>query len=150
MAGRALSRALALGCLFVLGACSGNGVGTGPFGNGPQPCNPGTQVTLAQPYPPGQTGVPTTIGQIIIVANGSTNTLHDNPSVWTVILNSTSGLTNGSVLNPVPFPNGPHPYPSDFYYAANIPTLTPGVTYTVFLTRTDGTCQAANVGSFST
>ena len=145
-----LGRTVGITALFALAACSGNGTGGGIFGNGPQPCNPGTQVTIAQPYPSGVTGVPTTIGQIIIVANGSTNTLHDNPSVWAIVLNSNISVITGSNLNPVPFPSGPHPYPSDFYYASNVPTLAAGTTYNVLLTRTDGTCSAISVGTFST
>jgi len=144
-----LSRALVFGCVFVLAACSGNGTNGGPFGNGPQACNPGTAVSDAQPSP-NQTGVSTTIGQIIIVANGSANILNANPSVWIITLQANSGPINGSTLTPVPFPNGPHPYPSDFYYASNIPTLNAGQVYTVFLGRTDGTCSAIAVGSFST
>ncbi|MBV9149375.1 MAG: hypothetical protein JO024_05895 [Candidatus Eremiobacteraeota bacterium] len=99
---------------------------------------------------PNQTGVSTTIGQIIIVANGSANILNANPQAWIITLQATSGPINGSTLNAVPFPNGPHPYPSDFYYASNVPTLNPGQNYTVFLSRIDGTCSAIAIGSFST
>ncbi len=152
MAIRMFARPLSVAAFAVLAACSGNGYNGGVLGNGTQPCNPGTSVTIAQPYPSGATGVSTTIGQIIIVANGSTNTLHDNPSVWAIILNDTSAgaLINGSTMNAVAFPQGPHPYPSDFYYGSNIPTLNAGHNYTALLTRTDGTCSAVAVGSFST
>jgi hypothetical protein len=137
--------------MLALAACSGGGGYGGGIGNGPQACQPGTAVQLAQPLP-NQTGVPVTIGQIIIVANGSTNTLHDNPSVWLVTLSDTAGDAPifGSALNPVPDPNGPHPFPSDFYYASNVTTLNSARNYNVFLGRTDGTCQAIQVGSFST
>jgi len=147
---RMLRPTFVIALLLGLAACSGNGTGGGILGGGPQPCNPGTSVQLAQPLP-GQTGVSTTIGQIIIVANGSANTLHDNPSVWTITLNDNfGGFIVGSTLNPVPFPQGPHPYPSDFYYASNIPTLNAGHGYTVLMSRTDGTCSAVAVGTFST
>ena len=152
MSVRALGRPLFLAASFALAACSGSGNGTAgnPFGNGPAACDPGTAVSDAQPRP-NQSGVSITVGQIIIVANGSANTLHDNPTIWTITLaDNLGGIITGTTLNPVPFPNGPHPYPSDFYYASNIPTLNPGRSYTVFLTRTDGTCSAVGVGSFST
>lgn len=138
-------------CMLGLVACSGSGGYGGGIGNGPQPCQPGTAVSLAQPTP-NQGGVPITIGQIIIVANGSTNVLHDNPNVWIVTLSDNAGDApiNGSPLNPVSDPNGPHPYPSDFFYGSNITTLNAGRAYNVFLGRIDGTCQAIQVGSFST
>jgi len=137
-------------CMLGLTACSGSGTG-GPIINGPQACQPGTAVQLASPLP-NQNGVPTNIGQIIIVANGNTNVLHDNPGVWLVTLSDNAGDAPifGSSLNPVADPNGPHPYPSDFYYASNVTTLNAGRAYNVFLGRTDGTCQAVQVGSFST
>lgn len=136
-------------CMLGLVACSGGG--GGPTLNGPQACQPGTAVQLASPLP-NQTGVPITIGQIIIVANGSTNTLHDNPSVWTITLTDNQGdpPLPGTQLNPVADPNGPHPYAMDFYYASNFPTLNGARVYAVFLGRTDGTCQPIQVGTFST
>jgi hypothetical protein len=142
-----LSRTIVFGC-FALAACSSNSY-NGGLGNGAQPCNPGTAVQDAQPLP-NQTGVSTTIGQIIIVANGNANILNTNPSAWIITLQTPTGLINGGTLNAVPFPNGPHPYPSDFYYASNIPTLNFNQTYTVFLGRTDGSCSAISIGSFAT
>ena len=142
------SRHVVFGCLFALAACSSNSY-NGGLGNGAQPCNPGTAVQDAQPLP-NQTGVSTTIGQIIIVANGNANILNTNPSAWIITLQTPTGLINGGTLNAVPFPNGPHPYPSDFYYASNIPTLNFNQTYTVFLGRTDGSCSAISIGSFAT
>jgi|GEM_PF-4833620 len=47
-------------------------------------------------------------------------------------------------------PSGPHPYPSDYYYASNIPMLNAGRTYQAFLSQPSGTCTPLSLGSFST
>src|SRR5947209_1795599 len=99
-----LPRLLALSGILALAACSGSGSGGG-LGNifgglGTASCDPGTQVQLANPQP-FQSGVPTNIGQIVIVANGSSNALNSNPANWHLTLSdnfgnvfdSTSGLT---------------------------------------------------------
>ncbi len=136
-------------CLFGLAACSGSGNGAPPP-TGPQACDPGTAVQDANPRP-NQTGVPITLGQVIIVADGNTDTLYNNPSQWLVTLvGNAGGPLSGSPLALVPDPGGPHPFGSDFYYGSNVTTLNSGTTYTVYLGRNDGTCQAIAVGSFST
>jgi hypothetical protein len=136
-------------CLLASTSCSGVGLPGGIFG-GLLACNPGTQVQLASPAP-NQSGVSSNIGQIIIVANGNSNTLYNTYAQWqfTVVDNFNNQLTGGS-LNLVPDPSGPHPYASDFYYSSSIPQLTPGRTWNVELLQNGNSCTPASVGSFST
>jgi len=138
--------------LFWLVACSG-GSGGGLFGGGNPtfpPCDPGTQVQLANPLP-GQTGVNPAIGQIEIVANGNTDTLYTTYQQWSLTLYDGSGnVYPGNGLNLVSDPGGPHPYASDFYYASSVSGLISGRTYTVRLGWVGQNCNEVAVGSFST
>lgn len=59
---------------LALSACGGASSGLGLGGSNAAPCYAGTQVQLASPGP-NQGGVPTTIGQLIVVANGNNNNL---------------------------------------------------------------------------
>lgn len=129
-----------------LTACSANGIGLG----GNQICSTGTQTQLTNPTS-GQTGVSTTIGQIIFVANGNNNQLYSTYSQWQLTLvDNFSLVTNGGRLVLVPDPSAPHPYPSDFYYSSSIPQLSPGHTYSVSLGIAGGSCTSIPLGSFST
>ena len=113
-------------------------------------CDTGTQEQLASPTP-GQTGVSTTIGQVIMVANGNNNALGNSYSQWQITLTDNFGNTIvGGPLNLVPFPSGPHPYASDFYYSSSIQQLASGRTYNAFLTRNGTPCPTIQLGSFST
>ena len=113
-------------------------------------CDAGTQVQLANPAP-GQSGVSTTMGQVTLVANGNNNTLYNSYTQWHALLVDNFGNPiSGGQLNLVSYPSGPHPFPSDFYYSSSMPTLTSGSTWSVYLSRTDGSCQPLFVGSFST
>ncbi len=139
---------------LLLAACSGSG-GVGGigsiFGNQPQ-CNTGTSVQLANPQP-FQSNVSTNIGQITIVANGNSNNLYSTYGQWNVVLTPNFGgfPIQGGSLSLVPYPNGPHPYPSDFYYASSVPALQAGVTYNVSLQQNSGaSCLAVPLESFST
>jgi hypothetical protein len=155
---RPLSLQLAIlgAAMLLLVSCGGGSSSLPSSGNlsGPNPflplCDPGTQVQLANPTA-AQTGVPANVGQIIIVANGSANTLHDTYGQWnlTVTDNFGNAFIGGS-LNLVPLPNGPHPYPSDFYYASSISSLPSARTLNVTLTTQNKNCTGNPLGSFST
>jgi hypothetical protein len=108
--------ALAPGCLVTLAACSGNGLGGGGLFGGNSSCQPGTDVTLANPRQ-GQFAS-SNIGQVEIVANGNSNTLYNTSNQWNVTL--TSGFTTITCGSMVPFSdqNGYHTYGSDFYYTS--------------------------------
>ncbi len=137
-----------LATAMFLSACSTFGSGLG--GIFQLPCNTGTQQQLASPFS-GQTGVSPSIGQVTIVANGNSNQLYSNYNQWTVTLVDNLGAVyNGGHLALVPDPSGPHPYPSDFYYASSLPQLTVGRTYTASLGIPGGSCQSISMGSFST
>jgi hypothetical protein len=143
-----LPAALAL----LLSACSGSGGGIGPiFGGNPLQCDPGTQVQLASPQN-AQTGVPGNIGQITIVANGNGNNLYNTYGQWNIFLTPSFGGSplQGGSLSLVPYPNGPHPYASDFYYASSVPNLAPGTTWYVTLQQQNVNCTGMLLGSFST
>jgi len=140
-----------------LSSCSGSSLN--PFGNlgnllgglggglGSQ-CDPGTQVQLANPTP-GQYGVPTNIGQIVIVANGNANNLYNSYSQWNLTLSDQYGnrISSGN-LNLIPY-SGSKPFLSDFYYSAQIPTLPGGSMWTVFMNESGQSC-GVQIGSFST
>ena len=114
------------------------------------PCNTGTQQQLANPAP-NQSGVPTTQGSITIVAFGNNNTLYTSYNQWIITLTDNTGTPwTGGPLRLVSDPSGPHPYPSDFYYASNIPMLAAGRTYQAFLSEPSGTCTPLALGTFST
>lgn len=145
---------LAAALLIGLTACGG-GSGLGGVLGGLNPgggpfCNSGTQAQLADPQP-GQTGVPTDIGRVIIVANGNNNTLYNTYGQWYLTLTDQySGQSiNGGNLSLVSDSNGPHPYPSDFYYASNFGQLPAGVTWQVNLHDTAGG-SVCPLNSFST
>jgi len=133
--------------LVLLSACSANGTGGGLFG-GNGTCQPGTDVTLANPRQ-GQFAS-SNIGQVEIVANGNTNTLYNTSNQWDVTL--TSGFTTITGGNLVPFsdPNGYHPYGSDFYYTSSFGNLPAGTTWTVNLAWPAQACSPISIGSFST
>ena len=136
---------LLLAGAFTLGACS---YSTAP--HVPLPCYVGTSVQLANPQQ-GQTGVSTSIGQVTIVSYGNNNALYNTYGQWQLTLVDNTGLpTAGGNLRLVSYPSGPHPYPSDFYYASTIPQLLGGRTYTVYLQQSNGSCQAISLNSFST
>ncbi len=148
MASHPVTRALfILAWTLYLVGCSSQASG---IFRGPTICNPGTQVQLANPTP-NQGGVSTGIGQLTIVANGNGNILYNTYGQWqmTLVDNFGNPLTGGQ-LRLVPYPNGPHPYPSDFYYASSIPQLSLGRTWNAFLTMTSGSCLPILMGSFST
>jgi hypothetical protein len=113
-------------------------------------CNAGTLVQLAGPTQ-GQTGVATTIARVTIVAAGNSNALYSTYGQWTITLTDNTGQSwTGSSLGLVPDPGGPHPYPSDFFYASTIPNLAVGRTYTASLSEPSAACQPISLGSFST
>jgi hypothetical protein len=142
--------------MLMLVACGGGSSSPPTSGNpfGPNPflpvCDPGTQVQLASPTP-AQSGVPTNVGQVIIVANGSANTLHDTYGQWNLTITDNFGNAFiGGSLNLVPLPNGPHPFPSDFYYASSIPPLPSARAWNITLTTQNTNCAADAIGNFST
>jgi len=80
-------------------------------------------------------GVNPNIGQITIVASGNNNYLGQNYQSFNITL--VDGFGNqipGGALQPVAYPNGPHPYASDYYYQSGIGSLQSNTTYTAELT----------------
>ena len=135
-----------IGALALSGCSSGsNAPGRFQF-----PCNTGTEQKIANPTP-NQTGVSTSIGRITLVAFGNNNNLYNTYTQWIITLTDNTGAPwTGGPLSLVSDPSGPHPYPSDFYYASNFPMLNAGRTYQAFLSQPSGTCTPVSVGSFST
>ncbi|HET9096820.1 MAG TPA: hypothetical protein VFN37_09175 [Candidatus Baltobacteraceae bacterium] len=146
---------LALASSLVLGltACGGGGIGNilGPIGGAAAQCDPGTQVQIASPTP-GQTGVSGNIGQIVIVANGDTNTLYNTSNQWYVTLTPQYGGSSiqGGNLTPFDGRNLNHPYTSDYYYASSIGQLPSGTTWTAYLNEQNANCAPVPLNSFST
>ena len=140
--------ALALGCLVSLAACSGNGLGGGGLFGGNSSCQPGTDVTLANPRQGQFTS--SNIGQVEIVVNGNTNTLSNNSGQWYVTLSNGFTTVNGGDLVPFSDPGGYHPYGSDFYYTSSMGNLPTGYTWTVNLAWSAQACTPVSIGSFST
>jgi len=129
--------ALALASCSGAGGLLGSG-GIGSIGGGilgsSTSCNPGTDVQLANPVP-FQSGVNPNIGQIVIVANGNNNALGQNyQSLNITLIDDFGNRIPGGELQPASYPNGPHPYNSDYYYSSGIGPLQPGMTYTAELT----------------
>jgi hypothetical protein len=136
-----------------LSACSSGGSnGNNPAVAGTQ-CNPGTQLALASPNP-NQTGVPTSTNQIVVVANGNANYLYQTYANWQVVLlinNNPNQAIPGGTLALVNDNSGPHPFPSDYYYASSISGLVPGAGYAVYLNQTNSGCNLIGpIGGFST
>jgi hypothetical protein len=140
--------------LIVAAGCGGGGSSSGsvPPPNNFGVCDPGTQVTLANPLS-GQTGVPTNTNRIEIVANGNNNTLNQSYTSFDLVLVDNFGnrLTSGP-LSLVSDPGGIKPYPSDFYYAGTLPnSLNFGTNYSVYLNIFSSSCsQLPFLGSFNT
>ncbi len=137
-----------------LAACGGSGTTLGGLlGTNLPQCDTGTRVQLASPQN-GQTGVSTGIGQIVVVADGNTNTLYNMYGEWNVVLTPAFGGASQFFSQPLSLvadPNGPHPYPSDFYYSAPVQGLTPGMTWNATLQQSNGnTCTGVPLGAFST
>jgi hypothetical protein len=153
---KALRLALPLALVSTLAACSGSGGGLGglsPIFGGNSPglqCQTGTSVQLANPLPLQNNA--SNVNQITIVANGSSNQLYSSYQNWYVfVVDSFGQQVTGNNLSLVPYPNGPHPYSSDFYYASQLPqTLQGGQTYTAYLARYDESCSPVPLQTFST
>ncbi len=139
----------------MLAACGSGGSGSSynpPFGGGGgygSACNPGTDVQLANPAP-NSAGVPTNTGSITIVANTNANQLYQNYASWSIVLQGSYGPINGGQLSLVSDPQGPHPFPSDFYYSSSFSGLPGGQYFTVQLVNDSGYCNAVTIGNFST
>ena len=142
-----LTSVASLVALLGLAGCSGSASTPGHF---QYPCNTGTSQQLANPTP-NQAGVSTSQGRITIVAFGNNNNLYTTYNQWIITLTDNTGTPwTGGPLSLVSDPSGPHPYPSDFYYASNIPMLNAGRTYQAFLSQPSGTCTPLQLQSFST
>ena len=144
---RRIARLAALIGALALAGCSS---GVNAPGHFQFPCNTGTEQQIANPTN-NQTGVSTSIGRITLVSFGNNNNLFNTYSQWIMTLTDNTGAPwTGGPLSLVSDPSGPHPYPSDFYYASNFPMLNAGRTYQAFLSQPSGTCTPVWVGSFST
>lgn len=150
-----LARAVLLtASLIAVAGCSG---GSGSSGTLPPPnnfgvCDPGTQVTLANPQS-GQTGVSTGTNPILIVANGNNNTLFQSYTNFDLVLvDNISGNRITSNALALTQGNGYKPYTSDFYYSGSLPQgLNFGTNYSVYLNIFSSNCQQLPfLGSFST
>ncbi len=150
----ALHLAAAAGLSIAVSACGGgssNPFNPNPNGNGyGSQCAPGTNVQLANPSTYAS-GVPTNIGAITIVADGSSNSLYNTYNSWNLVLQGSFGntITSGQ-LGLVSDANGPHPFPSDYYYSGSVPTLPAGQTFQVLLENNTGFCSPVTIGQFST
>jgi hypothetical protein len=138
---------------LALAACSsGANSGNNPSVVGTS-CNPGTQLALASPTP-NQTGVNPGITQIVVVANGNGNYLFQTFANWQVVLlinNNANQAIPGGALSLTTDDNGPHPFPSDYYYASSISNLQGGLSYAVYLSQENTNCPLVGpVGAFST
>ncbi len=147
------SVAVFVGAGVALASCNGgSGGGNNPSVVGTS-CSPGTQLALASPLP-NQTGVSPGTSQITIVGNGNSNYLYQTYSTWQVVLlinnNANQGIPGGN-LSLVTDNNGPHPFPSDYYYSSSISGLQSGLTYAVYLNQENTSCPLAGpIGAFST
>lgn len=148
-----LARAVLLtASLIAVAGCGGGGnSGTTPPPNNFGLCDPGTQVTLANPQS-GQGGVSTGINPILIVANNNNNTLGQSYTNFDLVLIDSFGnrITSGALA--LTTGNGFKPYPSDFYYSAQLPQgLNFGTNYSAYLNIFSSNCQQLPfIGSFST
>ena len=141
-------RSLLLATTVALAACSG---GTGNIPQNPPgtlpPCNPGTQAQLSQPIS-GAQGVGTATGFVQVVVNAGSDVLNGG---WNLILLDAQGNTiSGGILSPASGYGGTHPYATNFWYNATIPTLGSGTIYKAYINKTSSSCQPAFVGSFAT
>jgi hypothetical protein len=147
--------AVAATLTFMLCACGGGSAG-GPIFN-PNPigyaqCNPGASVVTTAPQS-GSYNVPTNIGTIEIALSNNANPVWSNPSAWTLALQSsfTSQIVPlGGNLNVTSDPNGPHPFPNDFYLNQGVGQLQAGTQYNVYLEPVNASCNPVQVGQFST
>jgi hypothetical protein len=118
----------------------------------PITCPTGFVGTFADPqlfYPsPGATMVPTKLGEIIVrgIAQGA----------FALVAPSSSPLAIGpieSVASPTPTTLPTNTSPS-LYHAIPVPTLSPGITYSVVFTAATGPCgprqSSGTIGSFGT
>jgi hypothetical protein len=145
-----LARALVAASVFVAAGCGGGGSSStlpDPGSNAICDSNAGS-ITVARPSAGfGQNG-----NAIEIVSSSSTDQLHGNPSAFDLNLRDNFG--NVLITDPLSLVadnSGPHPYSTDFYYAANLQgTLLAGRTYNVFLNAPSTNCTPGFVGSFST
>lgn len=140
--------------LFVLVAAIGlwgcGGSSASVPGHYQYPCTTGTSQTLANPVS-GQGRVAPTLGNVTVVAFGNSNTLYNNYNQWIVTLIDDTGQPwTGGALSLVADPSGPHPYPSDFYYASSFPMLNSGHTYRAYLSQPSASCTPLYLGQFST
>jgi hypothetical protein len=142
---RSLRLLVLSGFALALASCSGAGglgnilggignIGGGGGGIFGASCNPGTDVQLANPVP-FQSGVNPNIGQIIIVANGNSNYLGQNyQSLNITLIDGSGNQVAGGALQLTGYPDGPHPYNSDYYYQSSFSPLQSNTTYTADLT----------------
>jgi len=143
---RALRLLVLSGVALALASCSGAGGigsilgGIGNIGGGGgggifgASCNPGTDVQLANPVP-FQSSVNPNIGQITIVANGNNNYLGQNyRSINITLIDGSGNQVPGGALQLTAYPNGPHPYNTDYYYESGFGPLQSNTTYTAELT----------------
>lgn len=148
-----LARAVLLtaSLVAVAGCGGGGGGGTTPPPNNFGLCDPGTQVTLANPQS-GQAGVSAGTNPILIVANNNNNTLGRSYANFDLVLIDSFGnrITSGALA--LTRGNGFNPYPSDFYYSAQLPQgLSFGTNYSAYLNIFSSSCQQLPfIGSFST
>ena len=149
-----LARALIAAAIFVVAGCAGGSTGTSPVPFNGGSCDPGTSIQLAFPNNTNgnfQSGVPTNIGHVEIVANGNNNTLFNSyTSFDTVLFGNNGQQVQGGFLTTTSDQGGPHPFTSDFYYNSSIPTLQPGVLYTVYINVPSNSCQPIPFGQFAT
>jgi hypothetical protein len=145
-----LARALIAASIVIAAGCGGgSGSSTLPNPGSNGICDPDAgSISIARPSASfAQNG-----NAIEIVSSSSTDQLHGNPGQFDLNLRDNFG--NVLITDPlgfVPDTTGPHPYTTDFFYAANLQgTLQGGRTYSVFLNAPNTSCTPGFIGSFST
>jgi hypothetical protein len=138
---------VALGVSFLALAGCGGGSSTVPNSFGL--CDANAQsISIARPTP----GYPMNGNQIEIVSSTNQDQLNGSPNAFDLNLVDNFGneIDTGG-LNAVPDPNGPHPYGSDFFYAATLnASLLGGRTYNVYLNAPSSSCQRGLIGQIFT
>jgi len=142
-------RAFVLGvasfCILGSAACSVTPAPVPISPSGPS-CGLPAQFELSHPLS-GAQGVPTSLGQVQIVADASSDVLG---STWNVVLLEKGANVYQGLILPSTSPGTFKPFPTNFYYTAPVPPLYASDVYGVYLIKTSGTCAPALVGSFTT
>ncbi|HEV3152327.1 MAG TPA: hypothetical protein VGZ02_00830 [Candidatus Baltobacteraceae bacterium] len=141
------------GVAVSLAACNNGAAAPGP----PAPCGspPGVSQTVLVYPAPGATGVPDSIGQVIVASNAAIS--NSGPNTWDIELED--GLGNGFLGNafapapsPLPTPNQQPTFANPVFQTSTFTNVNiPGETLAVVLNNTASSCTpSVQVGTFTT